>query len=130
MLNKIMNSPYVLGALLTAIHLVFRAYTGTFATILGSICPLLFIALYTYLTQLNFSKNFKYLTMLTTFITGIAIDQLLFGKISNALSEMGQAHPAALIITLTLVVLVGCGINYLYLFLGNQLGLWLLKKNK
>jgi hypothetical protein len=125
-----MNSPYTLGAALSAIHFSHRLFTGNLAIILGIILPLTLIASYSYFTKNVFSKNFKYLTILTNFIIGLGIEELLFGGFSAALKNFGDAHPAATIITITLTVLAGCGLNYFYLTCGNKLGLWLLKKAK
>lgn len=130
MFNTIINSPYVIGAALSMIHLIHRGLTGTFAMVMGTILPLAFIAFYTYFTKRSFTKNFKYLAILTTFIVGFVLQELLFGAISKAFKNFGNFHPGAVIITVTLTVLVGCLINYLYLTFGNKLGLWLLKKNK
>lgn len=130
MLNKIINSPYALGATLSLIQLVHRLFTGNIATVLGLILPLTIIATYSYLTQQVFTKNFKYLTILAKFIIGLGIEELLFGGFSAALKNFGDAHPAATIITITLAVLVVCGLNYFYLTCGNKLGLWILKKTK
>lgn len=131
MLNKIINSPYVLGATLSLIQLMHqRLFTGTIATVIGLLLPLTLIAAYSYFTKQVFTKNFKYLTILAQFIIGLGIEELLFGGFSTAVKNFGDAHPAAAIITITLTILVGCLINYLYLTYGNKLGLWVLKKNK
>lgn len=130
MLNTIINSPYVIGAALSLIHLIQRGFTSTFAIVMGPILPLAFIAFYTYFTKQSFTKNFKYLAILTSFIVGFASQELLFGAITQAFKNFGSFHPGAVIITVTLMVLVGCLINYLYLTFGNKLGLWMLKKNK
>lgn len=130
MLNKIINSPYTLAATLSLIQLVHRFITGNIATMLGLILPLTIIAFYSYFTKKVFTKNFKYLAILAQFIIGLGIEELLFGGFSTALKNFGSAHPAATIITVTLTILAGCLINYLFLTYSNKLGLWILKKTK
>lgn len=130
MFNKIMNSPYVLGLLLSLFHLAYRGYTGTVAAVISVILILLLIALYTSITQFTFSKNFKYLTVLSTLIAGFTFDAIFFGKMADALSNTPGVHPGAAIIVITLTILVASGLNYAYLTYGNKLGLWILKKTK
>lgn len=132
MFNKIINSPFTLGTVLTLIHIAHRSFTGNIATTLGIILPLAIIVLYTYFTQKVFTKNFKYLTILTELIVGLGLAELFCGTVSNALraGSSEPIHPGAALIGMTLVLLGTSLVNYLYLTFANKLGLWILKKIK
>jgi hypothetical protein len=132
MFNKIMNSPFVLGLLLSVFHIAYSGYTGAVATVISIILTFLLIALYTCVTQFTFSKNFKYLTVLSTFIAGFTIDAIFFGKIADVLTNTADegVHPGAAIVIITLTALVVSGLNYFYLTYGNKLGLWIANKTK
>lgn len=130
MFNKIINTPYVLGAALSTINMIRHVYPGNFATAASILLPLILITAYSYFTKQIFTKNFKYLSILAQFIIGLGLEELLFGGVSTALKGFSAVHPASVIITFTLTILVGCLVNYLYLTYANKLGLWLLKKNK
>lgn len=129
MLNKIITSPYTLGIALSGIQMLHRLYTSNIA-LLGIILPLTLIAAYSYVTKKIFTKNFKYLAILTQFIIGLGIEELLFGGFSTALKNFGSFNPGLTIITVTLTILIGCAVNYLFLTYGNKLGLLIAKKTK
>lgn len=132
MLNKIINSPYALGLLLSGISLVSASFHGPIGIALKLGIPLLIAAVYTYsLNKQAFKFLFTARAALVSVMAHLGVNEIIQSNLATTFSGLDTCfNRVFFIIIIMLFILYWAAISYFLIFVGNKLGLWILKKTK
>lgn len=126
------TSPYALGLGLYLASLIYRFGPGANSILLGLSVPILATAAYTFFINKElFKRSFKEKAALFQLAFGMIIEELLVQRFSGVFKNMDPAvNIPALIVIMIATILIFWLLNYLFITLGNKLGLYALKKLK